>query len=240
MSYLIPADAAALNQPLWEYLRGKPTAGSQWSKETFANYLEFCRLLGGKIWAVACEQMFRTGVGENFPRVSEQVPIQAFYVALRLDQLSHKCAEMLALQKPPMSNTDREFLEGHCNGNQFEKTPHLGDAYLAEARRAGVDVTGKVYLSGLAAYPGDPEAWVSGRGDVQRVVEQRGWACEGSVNIKATRMAEPTGGGIASSLVDAAVEARLEEHPEPERVNRQELRQSIIDQHAPSWAKQEV
>lgn len=92
--------------------------------------------------------------------------------------------EMLRLQSPPMSNTDREFLEGRCNGNQFESQPYVGDVYAGMAKDAGVDPKGKVYLSGLAAFPGDPRAWVSGRGDAQRVCEDRGWTCDGSVKVK--------------------------------------------------------
>lgn len=94
-------------------------------------------------------------------------------------------AEMFALGAPPMSNTDREFLEGRggCY-DQFRGQTEVGDYYARLARESGVDTTGRVYLSGLAAYPGDPRAWVSGRGDVKRVCEERGWSAEGSVNVK--------------------------------------------------------
>ena len=86
---------------------------------------------------------------------------------------SPRLAEMLAAGQPPMSNTDREFLEGHCNGNQFAGREAVGDAYAAVARAEGADTTGKVYMGSLAAYPGDPRAWVSGRGDVQRVLDDQ-------------------------------------------------------------------
>lgn len=86
--------------------------------------------------------------------------------------------------RPPAVMTDSVFLEGHANGNQFENTPSLGDFYAREAKAQGVDTKGKVYLSGLASHPGDPRAWVSGRGDVRKVCEERGWHCEGAVNVK--------------------------------------------------------
>ena len=106
-----------------------------------------------------------------------------------------------------MGGTDAAFLEGHVNGNQFENEPIIGDAYKAEATAKGVDITGKVYLSQLATYPGDPEAWVSGRGDVQRVCEQRGWGCKGSVEVKAQELAAPPPAAprMAPALVNAKV-----------------------------------
>jgi len=109
----------------------------------------------------------------------------ALYVAMRLDGVSHLMAEMLALQSPPMSNTDREFLEGQggCY-DQFQGNEFLGNYYGGMAKKAGVDTAGKVYLSGLAAFPGDPRAWVAGRGDAQRVCEDRGWSCDGSVKVR--------------------------------------------------------
>jgi hypothetical protein len=98
--------------------------------------------------------------------------------------------EMLAARSPPMSNTDREFLEGRggCH-DQFQGSPQ-GEFYRRAAAAAGVDTAGRVYLSSLAAYPGDPVAWVSGRGDVRRVCEERGWGCRGAVDVP-VRAEEP-------------------------------------------------
>jgi len=78
--------------------------------------------------------------------------------------------------------TDVTFLAGRggCY-DQFQGQHEVGDYYRQTAESAGVSTTGKVYLSSLAAFPGDPEAWVSGRGDVARVLDARGWGAEGSV-----------------------------------------------------------
>ena len=96
---------------------------------------------------------------------------------------SPKLAEMFALGAPPGCMTDAVFLEGHCNGNQFEKTPAHGDELRRVAESQGQSTTGKVYLGGLARYAGDPEAWVNGRSDVKRVCEQRGWGADGAVSV---------------------------------------------------------
>jgi hypothetical protein len=111
---------------------------------------------------------------------------------------------MLASQSPPMSNTDREFLEGQHR--QFEKQPRLGDELKRVAELHGQSTTGKIYLGQLARFPGDPEAWVDGRGDVKRICEQRGWSCDGAIQVAArgeapklpSRKAKP--GSLANRL----------------------------------------
>jgi hypothetical protein len=109
---------------------------------------------------------------------------QDAYDEMRRNGESHKLAEMLALQRTPGAVTDSTFLAGHVNGNQFADDPNAGARYKREAEAAGVSTTGKVYLSQLAKYPGDPKAWVSSRGDVARVCKERGWACSGAVKVK--------------------------------------------------------
>src|SRR5262249_30874220 len=120
-----------------------------------------------------------------FEAACETYPgVLSLYRECRGNGMGHRAAVMHALGEPPMTNTDREFLHGHCNGNQFEKKEHIGDYYKSVADAHGVDVKGAVYLSGLAEFPGDPKAWVRGRGDVQKVCEERGWNCNGMVEVK--------------------------------------------------------
>ena len=120
----------------------------------------------------------------RYAEVSADPVVQAHYESCRRQGTSHSLALMFAERCPPMSNTDREFLEGRVNGNQFEGQEWVGDLYKKKAEAAGVSTTGKVYIAGLASEPGDPRAWVSGRGDVQAVCEERGWNCTGSVLVK--------------------------------------------------------
>ncbi len=175
----------------------------------------------------------------DFPIISNNPRIQAHYIACRKEGTSHNLAEMFALAAPPMSNTDREFLQGHCNGNQFIGQEQIGDFYRKEAEAAGVNPTGKVYMAGLANYPGDPEAWVSGRGDVQRVCEQRGFDCEGSVNVKAARCRDtaPKEIGIADDIVDREVGEIMAAVEDPTVVDPREVRESVVAKRKPYWAK---
>ena len=163
---------------------------------------------------------------------------QKRYDRMRAEGLSHNLAEMFALQAPPFGMTDNVFLEGHCNGEQFAGTPDIGDMYGREARANGVNPKGKVYLAGLARYPGDHEAWVSGRGDVQRICETRGWGCRGAVNVKAAEAHEPPADvRIAPDIVDAQVANILDSVPESDRtrVDVQDLREQVTERISPKW-----
>lgn len=174
----------------------------------------------------------------KYEKVSNDPAIQAEYEAMRDEGTCHNLAAIFATRRGPAIVSDREFLHGHCNGSQFEKTPHVGDFYRKEAKRAGVDTAGKVYLEGLAAFAGDPEAWVGGRSDVKRVVEKRGWSCEGSVNVKAPpRLKEHEPVDLADDIVDNEVERVLGIVPDPVHVDVEDLREQIYNKHKPHWAK---
>jgi hypothetical protein len=132
------------------------------------------------------------------PQISDDRVVQAFYERLRWQGVSHALAEMLALQQPPGSKTDREFLTASENNRQFQDCPHIGNLYRRQAAAAGVSIQGKKYLSALARYPGDPEAWVTDRADVRRICEARGWDCQGDVRVKGRDPAEVEGERLES------------------------------------------
>ncbi len=170
--------------------------------------------------------------------ISLEPAIQAHYELCLSQGTSPALAEMFALGQPPMSNTDREFLAGHTNGSQFEDQPAVGDLYRSQALAAGVDPKGKIYLGGLAAYPGDPVAWVNNRGDVQRVCEERGWGAKGSVNVKAAPQdSEHKSVRLADEIVDDKVADILETVPAEDRphVDTVDLREQVKDKMGPHW-----
>lgn len=183
--------------------------------------------------ALLCDE----GGARGLPAVGRNRLLQAHYVAMRLDGCSHTLADMLVHRKPPMSNTDREFLEGHCNGNQFESMPAIGNWYKRQAEAAGQDVKGKVYINSLAAFPGDPQAWVSGRGDLEAVVRERDWSCQGSSNIKGERKGEgPADTRVADDLVESKMIDRLEGDPTLAFKGREALFEETREQIQPHWA----
>lgn len=157
---------------------------------------------------------------------------------MRREGESHNIAELLATQRVPHLTTDASFLQGHCNGSQFAVNPILGDRYRDDAKAKGVDTTGKVYMHALADFPGDPRAWVSGRGDVQKVCEERGWGCSGAVNVKRrfeTRKAEAA--PVADDIVARHVEEEIQAHPEPQALDREEVTEKVRKKLTPKWGK---
>lgn len=176
----------------------------------------------------------------RFPTISADPTIQDAYEGMRRRGESHNLAEMLALQAVPQIVTDNTFLTGHANGSQFEKRPEMGDFYRRRAEAGGQNVKGKVYLSGLAEYPGDPRAWVSGRGDVQKVCEERGYGCDGAVTVKRDRSVEPPPPvDVADDIVDEHAQMIVAKEPERGRTpeKKAELKEQVRQRLKPHWAK---
>ncbi len=144
----------------------------------------------------------------GLPFVSHRHETQAFYIRMRISGQTHALAEMLALRKfPGVKGTSSVFMQGtHHQDTQYD---HM--RYIA-AQQNGVDTNGKRYLSSLARFPNDPEAWVSGIDDVARVVRDRGWNCSGAVDhtgFDPSKHERPADTAIAPDLVRDHVEDRL-------------------------------
>lgn len=123
-------------------------------------------------------------------------------------------AEMLALQQPPMSDSEREWAHGRCNENQFENQDFVGNHHRKLAKKAGVNPKGKFYVSGLATYPGDPRAWVSSRDEVKSICEKNGWGCRGAVNVaRRTDEAPPAPIDVADDLVESYAKQAIAKDP---------------------------
>lgn len=147
-------------------------------------------------------------------RISDDPMIQARYEAMVAAGQSPRMAEMLALGAFPGVRTDATFNKGRCNGNQFEQSPWIGDRYREVAESMGCNTTGKFYMNQLAEFPGDPAAWVSGRGDVERVCLERGYSCDGAVNVKSQPRAkeEPGGYRVDPALIRREVDEIMAEN----------------------------
>jgi hypothetical protein len=145
---------------------------------------------------------------------------------------------MLETGVGPFLMTDSTFLENRCNGNQFEGREWAGDDYKAVAKKAGVSTTGKVYMSSLATFPGDPKAWVSGRGDVQKYLEETGRGSTGAVTVKAREAEEPPPPpiGVAESCVDREVRNVLEGQTVTKK-EYVEAREKVRERLTPFWKR---
>ena len=97
---------------------------------------------------------------------------------------------------------------------------------------------GKKYIASLARHPGDKEAWVSGRSDVQAVCEARGWGCEGAVStpfVAKDPNAVPAV-GIAPDILNDAITKELEGKDLSQR-EVLDTAEKVKDRLMPSWKK---
>jgi hypothetical protein len=111
--------------------------------------------------------------------------VVAFYVKLLSRGETQRWAEMCALQQPPgLRGTDRSYMEGRLNNQQLDNmAPVQARNLIAQARKAGINISGKYYAGGLADKRGaaDPAAWVDSLADVKKVAEMRNLTVSGAV-----------------------------------------------------------
>lgn len=141
-------------------------------------------------------------------------------------------AIMCATQTPPgTKGTDRAFLEGRQNNQQLDALPTRQAQYMVrEAKRAGISISGKHYVAGIADSRGwrDPAAWVSSNDDILKVAQKRRLSVSGSVNYDPGPQA-PKRKLLSESIIRDEMRKELRQNP---KANRGELREKIIDKHA--------
>jgi hypothetical protein len=141
-------------------------------------------------------------------------------------------AEMCALQCPPgTKGTERAFLEGRQNNEQFDSLPKRQAKYMIrEAKQAGINPSGKYYCAGIADKRGwrDPAAWVSSNDDVLKVAKARRMAVSGSVNYD-PGPAPPQRTVLAESIIQDAVRKEKRKNPS---AKTSDLRAKVIEKHA--------
>lgn len=169
----------------------------------------------------------------NYPVVSDDPEIQAHYEHCRSQGTSHMLAEMFAFSQPPGSDTDTDFMRGSENGRQFQGKPEIGNEYRRVAESLGGQTKGKKYLSSLAEFPGDPRAWVDSKGEIRKVCEERGWGCNGRVNVKVRNdVAPPEHVAIGEDILREEVAREVEAGTRP-----REAKEKVLSKRKPHWAK---
>ena len=118
-------------------------------------------------------------------KIRSASPQEIYDSALR-NGCTPKLAEMLGLRSGPAIMTDAvAFGNRHYRlKDPFQGLPpRMVNKIKAQLKKAGVNVLGKKYISGLARKGlgmADPEAWVEPeRGAVRKVLEKRGWSTLG-------------------------------------------------------------
>lgn len=160
--------------------------------------------------------------------------VQKHYLAMIADGQTERWAEMAALQQAPGSTgTDREFMHGRNAGEFLNDMPARQARYITrEAKAAGIDISGKYYMAGLADSRGwkDPNAWVSGRDDVLRVAKKRNLNLTGQVNHKADPVPKKKSKGLSDRIVNELAKKQV-------GMSRSEAIERVREKHTPHWKK---
>lgn len=158
--------------------------------------------------------------------------IQAHYLDMLANGVAPRLAEMLALQQPPgLRGTDRSFMEGRLNNEQFDRMPKdHAQNIITLAKRAGINPAGKYYSSGLADSrgPADPAAWIDSVGDVKRVAAARNLTVTGAVEHKGIPQPRPESKPLSDRLTREMMKAEAKRQPS---MKQGELREYVIDKY---------
>jgi hypothetical protein len=129
---------------------------------------------------------------------------------------------------PGCIGTDRAFLQGrHLGLSQFADMPLAARHHERIAETSGISTVGKCYISTLARYPGDPQAWVSDLHDVRARCEERGWGCEGAIKVAPREDRAPVGRyQVAEELVEDYTDDVVMENPDL-GARRSEVREEV-------------
>ena len=161
--------------------------------------------------------------------------VQDHYLKMIADGQSVSFALMCSLQQPPgTKGSDRAFMEGRLSGNWLDELPKRQANWMVkEARAAGINPSGKFYLSGIADKRGhlDPEAWVDSVDDVKRVAKNRNLNVQGMVNVQASEV--PRQNKVLSQHIEQ--ELATKEIAKSPKMSMADAVEKVRKKHAPRW-----
>lgn len=135
---------------------------------------------------------------------------------------------------PAVRSDATVYTTDRTGGRQFTSKA-MRDFYAAHAKAAGVNVTGRMYDHQLAAFPGDPKAWVGSDTELRQVLEHRGWGSTGAVKVAARHEGgEAPKPGLAEKHVRALVKDRLARDP-GQKLSK--VVEDVVNDHAPHNGK---
>ena len=129
---------------------------------------------------------------------------------------------------------DRTFMEGRYNQQWLDDMPrHQAKRILREAKAAGINTSGKFYMSGIADKRGhcDPAAWVDSTSDVKAVAKQRNLTVKGIVNHKGTPQ-PPRRTKLSKRLEAKYVRSEMQANP---RLTKSQAREKVRGEYVPKW-----
>lgn len=177
--------------------------------------------------------MSRTSGAGLPPEIASAPPaVRSHYAKMIRDGQSERFAVMCALQVAPgTKGTDRAFMEGRMNNQQLDDMPsHQARYMIRDAKAAGINISGKHYVAGLADKRGwrDPEAWVSSNDDILRVAQKRQLSVSGTVNYDPP-VQPPKRVALSEKIIKREVARLRKSHP---TAKTGELRERVIEKHS--------
>jgi hypothetical protein len=163
--------------------------------------------------------------------------VKAHYLKMIAEGQSEKFAVMAALQQPPGTRgTDRAFQQGRLDGNWLDSLPpRMAKRIVREAKAAGINISGKYYMGGLADKRGhcDPAAWVSDTSDIKKVATQRNLEVSGIINVK-SREEEPKRVDLNPRIAKELAKQEMKKSP---GISMQEAITRAKEKHLPNWKR---
>lgn len=164
--------------------------------------------------------------------------VQAHYRRMVAAGQTPRFAEMAALQQPPgTKGTDRAFMQGRLNNEQFsDMNGPLALRMLREAKAAGISTSGKFYMGGLADKRAhlDPKAWVESVADIKRVAQERDLHVQGIVEYTPPEKPPAKSVDIAPDILREQVRKELKANPS---MRRQDAVERVKERIVPHWKR---
>lgn len=159
------------------------------------------------------------------------------YLKMIRDGQTERFAEMCALmQAPGTKGMDRTLMEGRYNQQWLNEMPkHQAERIVREAKAAGINISGKFYMSGLADKRGhcDPAAWIDSTGDISKVAAERNLTVSGIVNRQG-RAVQQKSKQLSPELEKKFVREEMRANP---KLSRNEAKEVVREKYVPRWKK---
>ena len=163
--------------------------------------------------------------------------VQQHYLRMIADGQSERFAIMCSLRQAPGTlGADRTLMEGRYSGNWMDELPkRQASRMMKEARAAGINPSGKFYMSGLADRRGhmDPMAWVDSVDDIKKVARARNLSVQGIVSIEGSEQA-PAKTDLNPRIAREMAKKEIAKNP---RLSMQDAMAKVKDRHLPRWKK---
>lgn len=159
----------------------------------------------------------------------------SLYEKLLSEGQTPKFAEMCVTRTPPgVRGTDRALMQHRLNSQWLDDLPKAhARKIMAEARAAGINTSGKYYMSGLADKRAhkDPAAWIDSVSDIKRVATKRNLTVQGIVEHKGTPMPPPPTKRLSERLTKEMMAVERKENPKLREKKDGEVREMVVEKY---------